>query len=238
MPGSSLSSPSDVAPYGATAVGANRLTRSGSLVRGSTATAENPDTNTMNPTDCPHLRELDAWFSLALDVLATEHDVRRDVLLVLGGAGRVEDVVGVTRDECEAVADHLIVYLSGAAGHSLPLTPGFLGVTELTPDDWPEYRADRAADAAAVETAIATVDAALARLSGAVRAGGPERLRELRMHAWLHELGEHVDVLDRCYGAELTELLLRCGSCPATHREREVADLVPPARRDRVGAVA
>jgi hypothetical protein len=175
--------------------------------------------------DCPHLRELDAWFSLALDVLATEGDVRRDVLLLLGGAGSVEDVVTVTRDECEAVAGHLIVYPEGATGRSLPLTPTYLGVTHLTPADWPAERTDPARDRAAVETAIATVDGALARLSGTVRAGGADRLRELRMHAWLHELGAHVGVLGRCYGPELTDLLARCGSCPSTPPVREVADL-------------
>jgi hypothetical protein len=45
------------------------------------------------------------------------------------------------------------------------------------------------------------------------------------MHAWLHELGDHVGVLARCYGAELADLLHRCGSCPATPPVREVADL-------------
>jgi hypothetical protein len=174
---------------------------------------------------CPHLRELDAWFSLALDLLATEPAVRRDVLLLVGGAGSLDDVVTVTRDECEAVAEHLIVYPAGAAGQSLPLTPSFLAVTGLTPADWPAGRDGSDADKRAVETAIATVDAALARLSGTVRAGGAERLRELRMHAWLHELGDHVGVLARCYGAELTDLLHRCGSCPATPPVREVADL-------------
>jgi hypothetical protein len=186
---------------------------------------------------CPHLRELDAWFSLALDLLGSEPAVRRDVLLLVGGAGRLDDVVRVRRDDCEEFAGHLFAFPPDASGHSLPLTPGFLEVTELTAADWPAEREDPRADADAVEATIATIDGALARIGGAVRAGGPERLRELRMHAWLHELGDHVGVLARCYGAELTALLNACGGCPATRYEREVA-LVPHPRRARVDAIA
>lgn len=164
-------------------------------------------------TDCPHLDELDAWFCLALDVLAGVPDVRRDVLLLLGGAGRPEDVANVTRGDCELVAGHLLVYPPGTEGRSLPLTPSFVEVTGLVPEDWPDERTDPAEDAAAIENAIATVDAALARLTGIVRAGGSQRLRELRMHAWQHELGDYVGVLARCYGAELTHLIARSGAC-------------------------
>jgi hypothetical protein len=39
--------------------------------------------------DCTHLDELDAWFDRALDVV-TDPAVRRDVLLLLGGAATVD----------------------------------------------------------------------------------------------------------------------------------------------------
>ncbi len=191
----------------------------------------------MTESTCTHLRELDAWFALALDLLESERGVRRDVMLLVGGAGRLDDVVRVTRDDCEAFAGHIFAFPPDASGHSLPLTPPFLDVTGLTTQDWPEERADADADANAVETAVATVDAAFARLIGTVRAGGSQRLRELRMHAWLHELGDHVGVLARCYGPELTTLLNSCGGCPATRHDREVA-LVPRPHRARAGAVA
>ena len=179
--------------------------------------------------DCPLLRELDAWFCLALDLLATEPGVRRDVLLLLGGAGRVDDVVHVTADDCLDVAEHLFVYPPTAGGLSLPLTPAFVEVTELTASAWPQDRPDPEADAHAVENAIATVDAALYRLSGLSRPTGPERLRQLRMHAWRHELGGQVGVLARCYGDELSALLEAGGRCPDT-RDREVAHLIPAQR--------
>ena len=188
--------------------------------------------------DCPLLRELDAWFSLALDMLVTEPDVRRDVLLLLGGAGRAEDVAHVTRDDCEAVADHLLVYPPTAGGRSLPLTPAFLDVTELTPDAFPEHRDDPDGDSARIEGAIATIDAALARITGLTRPGGVERLRLLRMHAWRHELGDSVGVLARCYGRELIDLLDSAGHCPGTRSDRDVAALVPLQRAVTSVAVA
>lgn len=177
-----------------------------------------------------HLRELDAWFSLALDLLSTQPDVRRDVLLLVGGAGRVEDVARVTRDDCEEVAEHVLVYPPSAGGRSLPLTPDFVEVTGLRAASFPERRDDPDGDANAVEEAIATVDAALARITGFVRPTGADRLRALRMHAWRHELGDHVGVLARCYGRELTELLDSSGHCPMTRNDREVAHLVPVQR--------
>jgi len=180
--------------------------------------------------DCPLLRELDAWFSLALDMLATQPDVRRDVLLLLGGAGRVEDVAQVTAHDCEEVAGHVLVYPPAAEGRSLPLTPGFVEVTGLHPTAWPEHRDDPDADAAAIERAIATVDAALTRLTGFVRPTGTERLRALRMHAWRHELGDHIGVLARCYGGELRELVDLSGTCPITRTDRDVANLIPLQR--------
>jgi len=180
--------------------------------------------------DCALLRELDAWFSLALDMLATQPAVRRDVMLLLGGAGRVEDVARVTAADCENVADHLLVYPPDAGGRSLPLTPAFVEVTGLRAGDWPEHREDPRADAEAVERAITTVDAALARITGFPRPTGAERLRTLRMHAWRHELGDHVDVLVRCYGEDLFEMLDRGGCCPIIRTEREVANLIPLQR--------
>jgi hypothetical protein len=181
--------------------------------------------------DCPLLRELDAWFSLSLDLLASEPGVRRDVLLLLGGAARVVDVAHVTAADCEAVADYLLVYPPNAGGLSLPLTPGFTEATGLHPGMWPAHRADPAADAAAVERAVAVVDAALTRLTGFVRPAGADRLRSLRMHAWRHELGNHVGVLARCYGAEIGDLLAGSGSCPGTRNDRDVANLIPLQRQ-------
>jgi hypothetical protein len=188
--------------------------------------------------DCPLLRELDAWFSLALDMLSTQPGVRRDVLLLLGGAGRVEDVAHVTSADCEEVADHLLVYPPNARGRSLPLTPGFLEVTELHADVWPDHRDDPEADAHAIENAIAVVDAALTRITGYVRPTGVDRLRALRMHAWRHELGDHVGVLARCYGRELRELLESGGSCPMIRGDREVAGLIPLQQQVTPVAVA
>jgi hypothetical protein len=187
--------------------------------------------------DCHLLRELDAWFSLALDLLATQPAVRRDLLLLVGGAARPQDVASVTSNDCEAVADHLLVYPPTAGGRSLPLTPAFVEVTALCPGDFPEHRDDPEGDARAVEEAIATVDAALVRLTGCLRPGGADRLRALRMHAWRHELGDHVGVLARCYGRELTDLLDSGGGCPATRGDRDVADLVPMQRRTAAALV-
>lgn len=181
-------------------------------------------------TDCAYLRELDAWFSMALDVLAGTPEVRRDVLLLLGGAGTPADVAAVTRGDVEEVGGHLFVYPPTASGRSLPLTAGFAEVTELTAASWPESREDAAADEAAVVEAVAAVDAALARITGAVREGGPDRLRVLRMHAWQHELGAHVGVLARCYGRALTSLVATSGTCPATRHDRDVALRVPAQR--------
>lgn len=180
--------------------------------------------------DCHLLRELDAWFSLATDLLATEPDVLRDVMLLVGGASRAEDVASVTAADCEQVAGHMLVYPPTAGGRSLPLTPGFVEGTGLSASDFPAHRADPVADAQAVEHAIATVDAALARLTGYARPTGADRLRELRMHAWRHELGGHVGVLARCYGRELSGLLDSGGTCPMTRADRDVADLVPAQR--------
>lgn len=179
-------------------------------------------------TTCAHLDELDAWFSLALEL--PEPGVRRDVLLLLGGAGTVADIVSVTRDDCEAVGGYLIAY-PGDGGRSLPLTPDFVDVTGLAPEDWPAER-DHAADAAAVVDAIAAIDAALEEHTGTVRPGGAERLRELRLHAWLHELGPYAGVLTRCYGPDVLDLLGRNGSCP-TRPDRDIADA-----GSHVGAVA
>jgi hypothetical protein len=192
----------------------------------------------MTTTDCVHLRELDAWFSLALDVLAGDEAVRRDVLLLVGGAGTPEQAASVTRDDCEQVADHLVVYPPNAGGRALPLTPAFVEVTGLTPECWPEHRTDPAADAVALTDAIAAVDGALARITGVTRPGGPEWLRALRMHAWKHELGSHVGVLARFYGRELTTLLTNCGDCPATRTDRELTSVVPAQRGPRVVVAA
>lgn len=182
-------------------------------------------------TDCAYLRELDAWFSLALDVLAGTPDVRRDVLLLLGAAGTPAEVAAVTRADVEEIGGHLFVYPPNANGRSLPLTAGFAEVTELTAASWPGAREDAAADEAAIVDAVAAVDAALARITGAVREGGTDRLRVLRMHAWQHELGAHVSVLARCYGRALTSLVATAGTCPATSRpDRDVALLVPSQR--------
>jgi hypothetical protein len=188
--------------------------------------------------DCPLLTELDAWFSLALDVLDGAPEGRRDVLLLLGGAGRTEHVAAVTWADCVQVADHLVVYPPNARGHALPLTPAFVEVTGLAPDCWPEERADAKADAALVETAIEAVDGAMARITGVTRPGGADRLRELRMHAWRHELGSHVGVLARFYGSELPALLECSGDCPATRADREISDLVPSPRGPRRAVVA
>jgi hypothetical protein len=125
------------------------------------------------------------------------------------------------------VGGHLFVYPTSRDGHCLPLTAGFAEVTNLHAASWPSVRTDPAGDEAAVVEAIAAVDAALARLTGAVRPGGVERLRALRMHAWQHELGSHLGILSRCYGGELPALLAAAGSCPATRRENEVGLLVP-----------
>jgi hypothetical protein len=180
--------------------------------------------------DCRLLREIDAWFSLATDMLATEPAVLRDVMLLVGGASRVEDVASVTAADCEEVSEHMLVYPPAAGGRSLPLTPGFVEGTGLRASDFPERRDDPEGDARALHTAIATVDAAMARL-GVVRPTGAGRLRELRMHAWRHELGDHVGVLARCYGRELNDLLDSAGTCPMTRTDRDVAGLVPVQRR-------
>ncbi|HEU0132911.1 MAG TPA: hypothetical protein VFQ85_18165 [Mycobacteriales bacterium] len=192
----------------------------------------------MNEQPCPLLRELDAWFALALDVLAGDAAVRRDVLLLVGGAGTPAAVASVTSADCEPVDGHLFVYPPVWDGRSLPLTAGFVEVSGLGPGSWPAERTDPAADARAVESAVAAVDGALARITGVVREGGWQRLRLLRMHAWRHELGGHAGVLARCYGRELPELLDAAGDCPATRRDRDVADLVPAQRAARVVAVA
>lgn len=180
--------------------------------------------------DCAFLREIDAWFSLALDVLAGTPGVRRDVLLLVGGAGTPAEVAAVTRGDVEEVGGHLFVYPSNAGGRSLPLTAGFAEATGLAPSSWPVARGDAAADEAAVVDAIAAVDAALARITGVLREEGPERLRALRMHTWQHELGPHVAVLARCYGRALTSLVATAGTCPATRRDRDVALFVPRQR--------
>ena len=189
-------------------------------------------------SDCAYLRELDAWFSLALDVLAGTPGVRRDVLLLLGGAGTPAEVAAVTRGDVEEVGGHLFVYPPNANGRSLPLTAGFAEVTELVAASWPETRDDVEADEAAVVEGVAAVDAALARIAGLDRDGGPERLRILRMHAWQHELGAHVGVLARCYGRALPSLVASSGTCPATRQDRDVAVLVPGQRSSAAMAAA
>jgi hypothetical protein len=165
---------------------------------------------------CPHLNELDAWFALALDLLAGAPDVRRDVLLLVGGAGTPDSVAAVTRDDCVAVDDHVFVYPPNEPGRALPLTAAFVEVAGLSPSSWPVARDDVAADKAAVLEAIRAVDAALVRLLDLPRIGGAARLRALRMHAWKHELGAHVGVLARCYGAVLPRLLAEAGECDET----------------------
>lgn len=179
--------------------------------------------------DCPLLRELDAWFSLALDLLATQPDVRRDVLLLLGGPGRAADVAHVTRSDAEESAGYVVVYPPTSPHLSLPLTRAFVEATGLYPHAWPERRDSPVADAVAVEEAIATVDAALARLTGTFRPAGADRLIALRMHAWRHELGGHVTVLARYYGAELASLLK--GSLPCPGLRTDTAHLVPMQRQ-------
>lgn len=182
----------------------------------------------MSTNDCPALRELDAWFCLALDVLAGTPDVRRDVLLLLGGAGTPAEVASVTRADVEEVGGHLFVYPPNADGRSLPLTAGYAEVTGLVAADWPEERADAAADESAILEAVTAVDAALARITGTTREGGADRLRSLRMHAWQHELGSHVGVLARCYGRALPSLVEAGGRCEETAR-----DVVVPMQRER-----
>jgi hypothetical protein len=179
-------------------------------------------------TDCPLLRELDAWFSMALDVLSGDPGARRDALTMLGGALTAEHAAALTRDDLVEVDGYAFAYLSD--GRGIPLTPAYLEVTGLTATDWP----DEPRDPREVEDAVAAVDGALARISGAVREGGVDRLRALRMHAWLHELGPHFGVLARCYGSELTSLLASGGACPATRREQqEVAIDIPRQRGAR-----
>ena len=165
---------------------------------------------------CPHLNELDAWFALALDLLAGAPDVRRDVLLLVGGAGTPDSVAAVTRDDCVAVDDHVFVYPPNEPGRALPLTAAFVEVANLSPACWPTTRNDVAADEAAVVTAVRAVDAAMLRLTDLPRVGGADRLRALRMHAWKHELGAHVGVLARCYGGALQRLLAEAGDCAET----------------------
>lgn len=165
---------------------------------------------------CSHLAELDTWFALALDVLAGAPDARRDVLLLVGGAGTPESVAAVTRGDCVTAGEHLFVYPPNDPGHALPLTAAFVEVAGLSPASWPESRDDVAADRAAVVDAIRAVDAALVRIMDLPRIGGAERLRALRMHAWKHELGAHVGVLARCYGAALPRLLAEAGDCAET----------------------
>jgi hypothetical protein len=190
------------------------------------------------PSDCPLLRELDSWFTVALDVLGGADAVRRDVLLMVGGAATPAQVASVTRADCEAYDEYLLVYPPVAGGRSFPLTPAFVDVTSFTADSLPELRRSPGADEAAVVEGIATVDAALERLTGLVRPTGPERVRLLRMHAWKHELGSHVGVLARCYGSELVELLERSGECPSTRTDRDLASLIPAPRGARVHALA
>ncbi|MDQ1713441.1 MAG: hypothetical protein QOE45_2891, partial [Frankiaceae bacterium] len=72
--------------------------------------------------DCTHLDALAAWFGRALDVL-TDPAVRRDVLLLVGGAATVAEAVSVTAGDVVAALDHLFVYPPAGGGHSLPLTP-------------------------------------------------------------------------------------------------------------------
>ena len=76
------------------------------------------------------------------------------------------------------------------------------------------------------------------RLTGFVRPTGVERLRALRMHAWRHELGDHIGVLARCYGGELRELVDLSGTCPVIRADRDVASLIPLQRPVSVVAVA
>ena len=181
--------------------------------------------------DCPRLGEIDAWFSLALDLLATQPEVRRDVLLLLGGPGRVSDVARVTAADVEDAAGYVIVYPPSAPHLSLPLTPAFVEATGLYPHAWPARRDTPEADAAAIDAAIATVDAALTRLTGMVRPTGAGRLTALRMHAWRHELGGNVTVLARYYGEELTGLLRASPSCPATRADDTLTSLIPLQRQ-------
>lgn len=190
------------------------------------------------PSDCPLLRELDAWFSVALDILGGAETVCRDVLLLVGGAATPAQVASVTSADCEPVGDYLLVYPPNAGGRSFPLTPDFAEVSGLTREALPALRPSPEAAERAVVEGIATVDAALERLTGVTRPSGPERIRLLRMHAWKHELGPHVGVLARCYGSELTELLARSGDCAATRPRPDVTRLVPAQRRHRVHAVA
>jgi hypothetical protein len=188
--------------------------------------------------DCPLLDELDAWFSCALDLLPPHSAVRRDVLLLVGGGATVEEVVSVTAGDCEAFLDHLIVFPPDSDGRSLPLTPAFVEVTELEPGAWPLSRDDAAAAAAVVEEAVAAIDREVFLATGLSRPGGVERVRALRMHAWLHELGAHVGVLEANYGPDLPRLLAAAGTCPAVRRDRDVENLVPAQRTTRVAAVA
>jgi hypothetical protein len=181
---------------------------------------------------CPLLRELDAWFAVALDLLAGDPGVRRDVLLLLGGAGTPAAVARVTSGDCVEQHDLLFVYPPNQPDRALPLTPAFAEAAGLSSSAFPFFRNDPAGDEAAVVTAVAAVDAALARLTGVERAGGPDRLRSLRMHAWKHELGAHVGVLARCYGSELPHLLSGAGTCPET----PAAATLPAQRRPRVFA--
>ncbi len=178
-------------------------------------------------TDCPLLRELDAWFSMALDVLSGDPGARRDALAMLGGALTAEDAAALTRDDMVEVEGYVFAYLPD--GRGIPLTPAYLDVTGLTAADWP----DEPRDVRDVLDSVAAVDGALARISGMVREGGVDRLRALRMHAWLHELGSHFGVLARCYGSELTTLLAAGGACPATRKEQEVAIEIPRQRGAR-----
>ena len=171
-------------------------------------------------TECPLLTVLDTWFETALDTI-TDPAVRRDVLLLVGGAARLDEVVTVTRDDCTVAGDHLFVYPPDGGGRSLPLTPTFLDAVELGPDEWPDERLDPDADAEAVRRALDGIDPRL----------DAEALRLLRMHAWRHELGTGVEVLERCYGDELTDLLAQCGDCPTTrHHGRDTEDLIPMPR--------
>jgi hypothetical protein len=191
--------------------------------------AANPINQGMSEA-CPLLRELDAWFAVALDLLSGDPDVRRDVLLLVGGAGTPATVSRVTRGDCHEQHDLLFVYPPNAPGRALPLTPAFAEVAGLSPESFPFFRNDPAGDEEAVVAAVDAVDAALARLSGVERDGGPDRLRSLRMHAWKHELGAHVGVLARCYGSELPELLSEAGTCPET----PAAQAIPSQRTARV----
>lgn len=174
-----------------------------SPVRGMRRPARRVDAQTM-PNDCPLLTELDTWFSLATDLLAPRPGVLRDVLVVVGAAGRVSDVASVTAADCQESGGYVFVYPPTAPHLSLPLTPAFVAATGLLPAAWPAFRANPAADAIEVERAIAAVDAVYARRVGRVRPAGPDRLVELRMHAWRHELGSSFGVLARFYGDLVT----------------------------------